>query len=70
MGIKLQAETEKGQVVAARLRALPGRQVAPQRRRHVGLENTIYLPGRSNPSDSNERLTANPEEYFHVLEKK
>ena len=41
-----------------------------QRRRHVGLENTIYLPGRSNPSDSNERLTANPEEYFHVLGKK
>ena len=41
-----------------------------QRRRHVGLENTIYLPGRSNPSDSNERLTANPDEYYHVLEKK
>ena len=41
-----------------------------QHRRHVGLENTIYLPGRSNPSDSNERLTANPDEYFHVLEKK
>lgn len=41
-----------------------------QRRRHVGLENTVYLPGRGNPSDSNDRLTANSDDYYHVLEKK
>lgn len=41
-----------------------------QRRRHVGLEHTVYLQGRSNPSDSNEKLTANSDEYYHVLEKK
>jgi len=41
-----------------------------QRRRHVGLENTVYLPGRSHPAEALERLTSNPDEYYHVLEKK
>ncbi len=41
-----------------------------QHRRHVGLERTVYLPGRVNPSDAVDQLTADPEEYFHVLEKK
>ena len=41
-----------------------------QRRRHVGLEATVYSPGRSNPADAVEQLTADPEEYYHVLEKK
>ncbi len=41
-----------------------------QRRRHVGLEKNVYLPGRTHPQEANERLTANPDEYYHVLEKK
>ena len=41
-----------------------------QHRRHVGLENSVYLPGRNNPSDAIEQLTQDPEEYYHVLEKK
>lgn len=44
--------------------------IVVQRIRHVGLEASIYLPGRSNPADSVDRLTANPEEYYHVLEKR
>lgn len=39
-----------------------------QRRRHVGLESSVYLPGRSNPNDPEAR-TADPDEYYHgVLE--
>ncbi|MGK0720700.1 prolipoprotein diacylglyceryl transferase [Leucobacter sp. W1478] len=38
-----------------------------QRRRHVGLEANIYLPGRRNPLDSVDDLTADPDEYYHVL---
>lgn len=41
-----------------------------QRRRHVGLETSVYLPGRTNPSNAIDQLTSNPEEYYHVLEKK
>lgn len=41
-----------------------------QHRRHVGLERSVYLPGRGNPNNSTDHLTADPEEYFHVLEKK
>jgi len=41
-----------------------------QQRRHIGLEASIYLPGRGNPLDSVDEETANSEEYFHVLEKK
>ncbi|MBK0419169.1 prolipoprotein diacylglyceryl transferase [Leucobacter sp. CSA1] len=39
-----------------------------QRRRHVGIENTVYLPGRRNPEDAVLEETADPEEYFHVLD--
>ena len=38
-----------------------------QRRRHVGIESSVYLPGRRNPSDSVLADTANPDEFFHVL---
>lgn len=38
-----------------------------QRRRHVGLERSIYLPGRRNPVDAIDELTADPEEFYHVL---
>ncbi len=41
-----------------------------QRRRHVGLENSVYLPGRSNPMDAVDRLTADPNEFYHVREMK
>lgn len=44
--------------------------IVVQRYRHVGLEASIYLPGRSHPADAVDRLTANPEEYYHVLEKR
>ena len=40
-----------------------------QRRRHVGLESSVYLPGRSNPLDSVLRDTADPEAYFHVIDR-
>lgn len=38
-----------------------------QRRRHVGIERSIYLPGRKNPADAVDELTSNPDEYYHVL---
>ena len=38
-----------------------------QRRRHVGIESSVYLPGRRNPTDSVLADTANPDEFFHVL---
>lgn len=38
-----------------------------QRRRHVGIETSVYLPGRSNPADSILRDTADPEEFHHVI---
>lgn len=38
-----------------------------QRRRHVGIENTVYLPGRMNPADMTLVATANPDEFFHIL---
>ena len=44
--------------------------IVVQTRRHVGLEPSVYLPGRSNPADSVAQRTANPEEFYHVLEKK
>lgn len=42
--------------------------IVVQRVRHVGVESTVYLPGRRNPIESTENLTSNPEEYFHVLD--
>ncbi len=39
-----------------------------RRIRHVGLESSIYLPGRHNPQESNNARTADPDEYFHVLD--
>lgn len=41
-----------------------------QRRRHVGIETSIYLPGRNNPLDNTDKFTANPDEFYHVLEKR
>lgn len=41
-----------------------------QGRRHVGLENSVYLPGRHNPTDAVFVRTANSEEYHHVIERK
>lgn len=38
-----------------------------QRRRHVGLERSVYLPGRRNPADAIDERTADPNEYYHVL---
>lgn len=38
-----------------------------QRRRHVGLESSVYLPGRRNPADAIDERTADPNEYYHVL---
>ncbi|MBK0421471.1 prolipoprotein diacylglyceryl transferase [Leucobacter sp. CSA2] len=38
-----------------------------QRARHVGIEKSVYLPGRYNPADSVFADTANPDEYYHVL---
>lgn len=55
-------------VLAALLAALLGVIIIfVQRRRHVGLEASIYLPGRRNPADAVDELTANPDEYYHVL---
>jgi len=39
-----------------------------QRSRHVGLERSVYLPGRRNPQNAIDELTADPEQYFHVLD--
>lgn len=41
-----------------------------QRKRHVGIETSVYLPGRTNPADAIDERTADPEEFYHVLEKK
>ena len=41
-----------------------------QGRRHVGLENTVYLPGRHNPTDAVFVRTASSDEYHHVIERK
>lgn len=38
-----------------------------QTRRHVGKEISVYLPGRSNPSDSVLKDTADTELYHHVI---
>lgn len=38
-----------------------------QRRRHVGIETSVYLPGRRNPSDSVLADTADSDEFFHVI---
>jgi prolipoprotein diacylglyceryl transferase len=55
-------------VLAALLAALLGVVIIfVQRRRHVGLEANIYLPGRRNPADAVDELTANPDEFYHVL---
>lgn len=40
------------------------------RARHVGLETSVYLPGRSNPADQVLASTANPDEFFHILKHK
>lgn len=40
-----------------------------QTRRHVGLENTVYLPGRSNPQDAVLERTSDPNEFYHVLDR-
>ena len=40
-----------------------------QRRRHPGLETSVYLPGRGNPHDAIDERTADPEKYYHVLRK-
>ena len=55
-------------VLAALLAALLGIIIIfVQHRRHVGLESNIYLPGRRNPADAVDELTANPDEFYHVL---
>ena len=41
-----------------------------QRKRHVGLESSVYLPGRRNPQDSIDELTSDPEAFYHVLDRK
>lgn len=38
-----------------------------QRKRHIGLENSVYLPGRINPADGVLAATANRDEFFHIL---
>lgn len=40
-----------------------------QRRRHVGIETSVYLPGRHNPNDAVLVETADPERYFHVIDR-
>ena len=40
-----------------------------QRRRHVGIETSVYLPGRRNPSDSVLADTADPDLYHHVIDR-
>lgn len=39
------------------------------RMRHVGLEDSIYLPGRYNPTDSVLVDTADPAAYYHVIDR-
>lgn len=38
-----------------------------QRHRHVGIETSVYLPGRRNPADSVLADTADPDEFHHVI---
>jgi prolipoprotein diacylglyceryl transferase len=38
-----------------------------QRRRHVGIETSVYLPGRRNPADNGLEGSANLDEYYHVV---
>lgn len=38
-----------------------------QRRRHPGLETSVYLPGRGNAEQVDEQRTSNPEEFYQVL---
>ncbi|MFV0434530.1 MAG: prolipoprotein diacylglyceryl transferase [Leucobacter sp.] len=40
-----------------------------QRRRHVGVETTVYLPNRRNPNDSVLADTADSDEFFHVIDR-
>ena len=40
-----------------------------QRRRHVGTELSVYLPGRRNPNDSVLHDTRDPESYHHVIDR-
>lgn len=40
-----------------------------QGRRHVGIESSVYLPGRSNPADSVLSDTADENEFFHVIDR-
>lgn len=40
-----------------------------QRHRHPGLETSVYLPGRRNPADSVLADTANPDEFFHIIDR-
>lgn len=38
------------------------------RRRHVGLETSVYLPGRMNPTDAILTTTDDPEAFHHILD--
>lgn len=40
-----------------------------QTRRHVGIETSVYLPGRSNPHDAVLERTSDADEYFHVIDR-
>ncbi|MFA5606538.1 MAG: prolipoprotein diacylglyceryl transferase [Leucobacter sp.] len=40
-----------------------------QSRRHVGLETSVYLPGRTNPTNAVLVETADPEEFHHVIDR-
>ncbi|RGE22500.1 prolipoprotein diacylglyceryl transferase [Leucobacter sp. wl10] len=39
-----------------------------QRRRHAGVESSVYLPGRHNPADAVLEETADPEEFYQVID--
>jgi prolipoprotein diacylglyceryl transferase len=43
--------------------------IVVQHRRHVGVESSIYLSGRTHPADAVERLTADADEFYHVRTK-
>ncbi|MGW9021140.1 prolipoprotein diacylglyceryl transferase [Leucobacter chromiiresistens] len=40
-----------------------------RRRRHVGLENSVYLPGRRHPGDTVLVDTADANEFYHVIDR-
>ncbi|MBP1325504.1 prolipoprotein diacylglyceryl transferase [Leucobacter exalbidus] len=40
-----------------------------QRKRHVGIETTVYLPNRINPADMALVATSNADEYFHIVDR-